>query len=186
MQLKKGGGDADIAALWCRAGTSNVLIFKSLQVCDWLAKWLIMFRFMDLRRPRVFRCSKSVLSECFYFALFYYRFALFCLVFFLFRWQDYLLITIIGIPRFTNIVTQLMIAYNADAADKRSRWHCHSYRRSHFFTFASHVLSVKYVFSSSLLFQLKYHSIFAYRSSSSCRISCYQEKLRKPSEWYAS
>ena len=32
-------------------------IFKSWQVCDWLAKWIIMFRFMDLRWPRVFRLS---------------------------------------------------------------------------------------------------------------------------------
>ena len=31
--------------------------FKSWQVCDWLAKWLIMLGFMDLRRPRVVRCS---------------------------------------------------------------------------------------------------------------------------------
>ena len=32
--------------------------FKSWQVCDWLAKWIIMLRFMDLRWLRVFRCSK--------------------------------------------------------------------------------------------------------------------------------
>ena len=32
-------------------------IFKSCQVCDWLAKWIIMLRFMDLRWPRVFRRS---------------------------------------------------------------------------------------------------------------------------------
>ena len=32
-------------------------IFKSWQVCDWLAKWIIMLRFMDLRWPRVFRRS---------------------------------------------------------------------------------------------------------------------------------
>ena len=31
------------------------LILKSWQVCDWLAKWIIMLRFMDLRWPRVFR-----------------------------------------------------------------------------------------------------------------------------------
>ena len=31
--------------------------FKSWQVCDWLVKWIIMLRFMDLRWPRVFRCS---------------------------------------------------------------------------------------------------------------------------------
>ena len=30
-------------------------IFKSWQVCDWLAKWLIMSGYMDLRRPRVCR-----------------------------------------------------------------------------------------------------------------------------------
>ena len=34
-----------------------VKIFKSWQVCDWLAKWIIMLRFMDLRWPRVFRRS---------------------------------------------------------------------------------------------------------------------------------
>ena len=32
-------------------------IFKSWQVCDWLAKWIIMLQFMDLRWPRVFRRS---------------------------------------------------------------------------------------------------------------------------------
>ena len=32
-------------------------IFKSWQVCDWLEKWIIMLRFMDLRWPRVFRRS---------------------------------------------------------------------------------------------------------------------------------
>ena len=36
-------------------------IFKSSQVCDWLAKWIIMLRFMDLRWPRVFRRSNAVL-----------------------------------------------------------------------------------------------------------------------------
>ena len=30
-------------------------IFKSWQVWDWLAKWIIMLRFIDLRWPRVFR-----------------------------------------------------------------------------------------------------------------------------------
>ena len=30
-------------------------IFKSWQVCDWLAKWIILLGFMDLRWPRVFR-----------------------------------------------------------------------------------------------------------------------------------
>ena len=30
---------------------------KSWQVCDWLAKWLIMSGYMDLRRPRVYRRS---------------------------------------------------------------------------------------------------------------------------------
>ena len=34
-----------------------VKIFKSWQVCDWLAKWIIMLRFMDLRWLRVFRRS---------------------------------------------------------------------------------------------------------------------------------
>ena len=32
-------------------------IFKSWQVCDWPAKWLIVFGFMDLRWPRVYRRS---------------------------------------------------------------------------------------------------------------------------------
>ena len=32
-------------------------IFKSWQVCDWLAKWISMLGFMDLRWPRVFRRS---------------------------------------------------------------------------------------------------------------------------------
>ena len=32
-------------------------IFKSWQVCDWLAKRIIMLGFMDLRWPRVFRRS---------------------------------------------------------------------------------------------------------------------------------
>ena len=35
------------------------LILKSWQVCDWLAKWIIMLRFMDLRWPRVFRRSNA-------------------------------------------------------------------------------------------------------------------------------
>ena len=34
-----------------------VKIFKSWQVSDWLAKWIIMVQFMDLRWPRVFRRS---------------------------------------------------------------------------------------------------------------------------------
>ena len=33
-------------------------IIKSWQVCDWLAKWIIMLQFMDLRWPRVFQRSK--------------------------------------------------------------------------------------------------------------------------------
>ena len=38
---------------------------KSWQVCDWLAKWLIMSGYMDLRRPRVYRRSNDglVLNE---------------------------------------------------------------------------------------------------------------------------
>ena len=32
-------------------------VFKSWQVCDWLAKWLIVLGFMDLRWPRVYRRS---------------------------------------------------------------------------------------------------------------------------------
>ena len=35
----------------------NVKKKKSWQVCDWLAKWLIMSGYMDLRRPRVYRRS---------------------------------------------------------------------------------------------------------------------------------
>ena len=37
----------------CRAGPLSILIFKSWQVCDWLAKWLIMLEFMELNQPRV-------------------------------------------------------------------------------------------------------------------------------------
>ena len=33
------------------------MCFKSSQVCDWLAKWLIMLSFMDLRWPGVVRRS---------------------------------------------------------------------------------------------------------------------------------
>ena len=39
-------------------------IFKSWQVCDWLAKWIIMLRFMELRWPRVFRRSNVGLVVC--------------------------------------------------------------------------------------------------------------------------
>ena len=35
----------------------NKKIFKRWQVCDWLAKWLIILGFIDLRWPRVYRCS---------------------------------------------------------------------------------------------------------------------------------
>ena len=38
-------------------GIVSKSIFKSWQVCDWLAKWIIMMGFMDLRWPRVFRRS---------------------------------------------------------------------------------------------------------------------------------
>ena len=38
-------------------------IFKSFQVCDWLAKWMIMLRFMDLRWPRVYRRSNVGLVD---------------------------------------------------------------------------------------------------------------------------
>ena len=38
-----------------------VKIFKSWQVCDWLAKWIIMLRFMDIRWPRIFGVPMSVL-----------------------------------------------------------------------------------------------------------------------------
>ena len=42
------------------------LIFKSRQVCDWLAKWITMLRFMDLRWPRVFRRSNvGLVSVCY-------------------------------------------------------------------------------------------------------------------------
>ena len=40
-------------------------IFESWQVCDWLAKWIIMLRFMDLRWPRVFRRSNAGLVVSF-------------------------------------------------------------------------------------------------------------------------
>ena len=41
-------------------------IIKSWQVCDWLAKWIIMLQFMDLRWPRVFQRSNVVLVvKCF-------------------------------------------------------------------------------------------------------------------------
>ena len=36
---------------------------KSWQVCDWLAKWLIMSRYMDLRQPRVYRRSNVGLFQ---------------------------------------------------------------------------------------------------------------------------
>ena len=36
---------------------------KSWQVCDWLAKWLIMSGYMDLRRPRVYRRSNVGLVQ---------------------------------------------------------------------------------------------------------------------------
>ena len=40
-------------------------IFKSWQVWDWLAKWIIMLRFMDLRWSRVFRRSNvGLLNFC--------------------------------------------------------------------------------------------------------------------------
>ena len=39
------------------------LIFKSWQVCDRLAKWIIMLRFMALRWPRVFRRSNVGLVQ---------------------------------------------------------------------------------------------------------------------------
>ena len=38
-------------------------IFKSWLVCDWLAKWLIMLGFRDLRWPRVFGLPTSVLFK---------------------------------------------------------------------------------------------------------------------------
>ena len=42
-------------------------IFKSWQVCDWLAKWLIVLGFMDLRWPRVYRRSNVGLVTTLYF-----------------------------------------------------------------------------------------------------------------------
>ena len=33
------------------------MIFKSWQLCDWLAEWLIILAFMNLRRPKGFRRS---------------------------------------------------------------------------------------------------------------------------------
>ena len=44
-----------------------IKIFESWQVCDWLAKWIIMLRFMDLGWPRVFRRSNVglvIVSSC--------------------------------------------------------------------------------------------------------------------------
>ena len=38
-------------------------IFKSWQVCDWLAKWIIMLEFMDRRWPRVCRRSSVGLVQ---------------------------------------------------------------------------------------------------------------------------
>ena len=46
---KMAHGYADIAMRRYRAGPLNILIFKSWQVFDGLAKWLIIFGFMDLR-----------------------------------------------------------------------------------------------------------------------------------------
>ena len=41
-------------------------IIKSWQVCDWLAKWIIMLQFMDLRWPRVFqRSNVGLVVKCF-------------------------------------------------------------------------------------------------------------------------
>ena len=41
----------------------SLKIIKSWQVCDWLAKWIIMLQFMDLRWPRVFQRSNVGLLE---------------------------------------------------------------------------------------------------------------------------
>ena len=41
----------------------NFFFFKSQQVFDWLAKWLIMSESMDLRRPRVCRRSNVGLVD---------------------------------------------------------------------------------------------------------------------------
>ena len=44
--------------------------FKSWQVYDWLAKWLIMSGYMDLRRPRVYRRSNvGLVFSCYQAAL---------------------------------------------------------------------------------------------------------------------
>ena len=46
--------------LFCFFNVKN-LFFKRMQVCDKLAKWLIMLGFMDLRWPRVARRSNAAL-----------------------------------------------------------------------------------------------------------------------------
>ena len=38
--------------------------FQSWQVCDWLAKWMIMLRFMDLTWPRVFAMFQELKPCC--------------------------------------------------------------------------------------------------------------------------
>ena len=51
----------EILSMWCKkntaqqcqAGPWSTLIFKSWQVCNWLAKWLIMLGFMDIKQPRI-------------------------------------------------------------------------------------------------------------------------------------
>ena len=49
-----------ISSIWERKKE----IFKSCQVCDWLAKWLMVLGFMDLRWPRVYRRSNvGLVSE---------------------------------------------------------------------------------------------------------------------------
>ena len=56
-------------------------IFKSWQVWDWLAKWIIMLRFMDLRWPRVFRRSKVGLVYLLLLSLFLDKHSNFVLIF---------------------------------------------------------------------------------------------------------
>ena len=49
-------------------------IFKSWQVCDWLAKWLIVLGFMDLRWPRVYwRSNIGLVTDWYYFVAVLFR-----------------------------------------------------------------------------------------------------------------
>ena len=48
---------SEIAPLFTISFQCLIFFFKSWQVYDWLAKWLIMSEYMDLRRPRNYRRS---------------------------------------------------------------------------------------------------------------------------------